>query len=58
MLHVKTPDEALEIIRSAFVPLDRPPEAVPLSAALGRRVFCPSYRALNEYLRRTALERA
>ena len=36
MLHVKTPDEALEIIRSAFVPLDRPPEAVPLSAALGR----------------------
>ncbi len=36
MLHVKTPDEALEIIRSAFVPLDRPPEEVPLSAALGR----------------------
>ena len=36
MLHVKTPDEALDIIRSAFAPLDRPPEAVPLSAALGR----------------------
>ena len=36
MLQVKTPDEALDIIRSAFVPLDRPPEAVPLSAALGR----------------------
>ena len=28
MLHVKTPDEALEIIRSAFVPLDRPPEDI------------------------------
>ena len=36
MLNVKTPDEALEIIRTAFVPLDRPPETVPLAAALGR----------------------
>ena len=36
MLNVKTPDEALEIIRTAFAPLDRPPETVPLAAALGR----------------------
>ena len=36
MLTVKTSDEALEIIHSAFVPLNRPPQAVPLSAALGR----------------------
>lgn len=36
MLTVKTPDEALEIIQTAFRPLDRPAEAVPLSAALGR----------------------
>lgn len=36
MLHVKTPDEALAIIQSAFSPLDRPPELVPLGAALGR----------------------
>ena len=36
MLNVKTPDEALEIIRTAFVPLDRPAETVPLAAALGR----------------------
>ena len=35
MLHVKTPDEALAIIQSAFSPLDRPPELVPLGAALG-----------------------
>ncbi|MBM6926872.1 gephyrin-like molybdotransferase Glp [Pseudoflavonifractor phocaeensis] len=36
MLNVKTPDEALEIIRTAFAPLDLPPETVPLAAALGR----------------------
>ena len=36
MLNVKTPDEALEIIRTSFVPLDRPPENVTLSSALGR----------------------
>lgn len=36
MLNVKTPDEALEIIRTAFPPLDRPPEIVPLASALGR----------------------
>lgn len=36
MLNVKTPDEALEIIRTAFAPLDRPPETVPLASALGR----------------------
>ena len=36
MLNVKTPDEALEIIRTAFAPLDRPAETVPLAAALGR----------------------
>ena len=33
MLNVKTPDEALEIIRTAFGPLNRPPETVPLAAA-------------------------
>ena len=36
MLHVKTPDEALEIIHGAFAPLGRPPEAVPLLSARGR----------------------
>ena len=36
MLTVKTPDEALEIIRTAFAPLHRPAETVPLAAALGR----------------------
>ena len=36
MLRVKTPDEALEIIQTAFRPLERPPEQVPLSGALGR----------------------
>ena len=36
MLNVKTPDEALEIIRTAFAPLGRPAETVPLAAALGR----------------------
>lgn len=36
MLNVKTPDEALEIIRAAFAPLERPAEAVPLAVALGR----------------------
>lgn len=36
MLHVKTPDEALEIIHGAFAPLGRPPEAVPLLSAQGR----------------------
>ena len=36
MLNVKTPDEALEIIRTSFVTLDRPPENVTLSSALGR----------------------
>ena len=36
MLNVKTPDEALEIIRSAFAPLDRSPEEAPLCSALGR----------------------
>ena len=36
MLNVKTPDEALEIIRTAFAPLDRPAETVPLAAALRR----------------------
>ena len=36
MLNVKTPDEALEIIRGAFDPLNRSPEEVPLSSALGR----------------------
>ena len=32
MLNVKTPDEALEIIRTSFVPLDRPPENVTSSS--------------------------
>ena len=36
MLNVKTPDEALEIIRTTFAPLRRPAETVPLAAALGR----------------------
>ena len=36
MLHVKTPDEALEIIHGAFAPLGRPTEAVPLLSARGR----------------------
>lgn len=36
MLNVKTPDEALEIICTAFAPLERPAERVPLAAALGR----------------------
>ena len=36
MLTVKTPDEALEILRTAFRALERPAERVPLSAALGR----------------------
>ena len=36
MLTVKTPDEVLNLIRTAFTPLDRPAETVPLDAALGR----------------------
>ena len=36
MLNVITPDQALAVIQEAFSPLDRPPEAVPLAAALGR----------------------
>lgn len=36
MFTVKTPDEALEIIKTAFQPLNRPLEHVPLEAALGR----------------------
>ena len=40
MLSVKTPDEALEILRTAFRPLERPAERVPLSAALGRVLAC------------------
>ncbi len=36
MLNVKTPDEALEIICTAFAPLERPAETAPLAAALGR----------------------
>ena len=36
MLTVKTPDEVLDLIRTAFTPLDRQAETVPLDAALGR----------------------
>lgn len=36
MLTVKTPEEVLQLISTAFSPLDRPPESVPLATALGR----------------------